>query len=835
MRRQPHARVEHARLLLLALLLVRALEAAAQRRRHHNHRRRRVRQQRRNRVQMQLQRPQDGGGVQQELRKLLAHLRDGARQQEGAHPPCSLALEQEPAASDGRAVQPHLQHADPLGQQRLVLCVRERLDDEMAAEPQRAHAHVVHLVERGERRERRGARRGGGRSRVVIGGRSPGSHRTERHAHDPEQKLEVQPVHEVAVAQKVHVLRPHLARNLLGHGHRERGVAAEPGMLDVLCPRRRARLAVPALRLRPGLGLGHRLVARAVPPLATRDRLRRALPALRVRRYLLVEEHVGRVRLHLRALDRLVGVDVPRDDGLHAAEAVLANLTRVEGLDERVVEVQPRVGAGLSGASLADEGVVVPRVGGAGVYQHARELVHAVAVLLVGRGRALRLAEQLLLPLEVADRVRRHVDRGRELAVVVQLHLLHQVKVKLEAFEVQDKHGRQPRDAAALGGLDVLALKVVLVVPVERLALDKLRQPVHHGRLVLDLDRDDEEGLHPLREAPPGLVDDLVDDGAAEEGLQQLGRARPPEPRLELLEEHVEELVDVHLDRRVERQVLAVAKGAAKVARVVPALLRLVQVAKHGLQVVEHVAAARLVRRAQVGRRVGRRGGGGRLDLERQDGCAELGDEEELLHERVEVAGRAQVLEADVAAARLLVHRRRVVPHVRDARVARARQLLREEHLEEERQIGGLALGELGEERERRGAAARGLALRRRQRADAARLLHRRQPEEVVEDGDHEVRPAVSAARIHRLPLEVGLRAEQHPHQPQVTDQLMVDQLGRVAPLHHGVRLLQLQQPRKQRGSGQVGQAARGAPANERPEQLEELLRTGCLRPRRGQ
>ena len=83
--------------------------------------------------------------------------------------------------------------------------------------------------------------------------------------------------------------------------------------------------------------------------------------------------------------------------------------------------------------------------------------------------------------------------------------------------------------------------------------------------------------------------------------------------------------------------------------------------------------------------------------------------------------------------------------------------------------------------------------------------------------------------------LQVGLRAEQHPHQPQVTDQLMVDQLGRAAPLHHGVRLLQLQQPRKQRGSGQVGQAARGAPANERPEQLEELLRTGCLRPRRGQ
>eukprot|EP00966_Prymnesium_polylepis_P061246 1420743-Prymnesium_polylepis.1 len=93
-------------------------------------------------------------------------------------------------------------------------------------------------------------------------------------------------------------------------------------------------------------------------------------------------------------------------------------------------------------------------------------------------------------------------------------------------------------------------------------------------------------------------------------------------------------------------------------------LFRLVQVAEEHLKLVEQ----RRVRGRPVvrGRRDGRRRA---RDGQLEDGAAELGDHEELLHQRVEVARGAEVAQPDVAAARLLLRRRHVVP-----RGARARR-----------------------------------------------------------------------------------------------------------------------------------------------------------------
>eukprot|EP00967_Tisochrysis_lutea_P087273 scaffold123396_cov30-Tisochrysis_lutea.AAC.8 len=87
------------------------------------------------------------------------------------------------------------------------------------------------------------------------------------------------------------------------------------------------------------------------------------------------------MRLDLGPLHRLVGVWIPLHYRFHAPEAALANVTRVKGLDECVVEVKPWVGARSLDSSLFDEGVVVARVRGAGVHEHTSQLVHAVTII----------------------------------------------------------------------------------------------------------------------------------------------------------------------------------------------------------------------------------------------------------------------------------------------------------------------------------------------------------------------------------------------------------------------------------------------------------------------
>eukprot|EP00965_Chrysotila_dentata_P103573 3418623-Pleurochrysis_carterae.AAC.1 len=264
-------------------------------------------------------------------------------------------------------------------------------------------------------------------------------------------------------------------------------------------------------------------------------------------------------------------------------------------------------------AALLDERVVMSRVGGACVNQHPNQLVDVALSLLVLANVAARAGHtelvqlrvgvgvgvgvgvsvggtiaclpvvfslrRALLRLEPLDGVRPHVDRRREFAVVIYLHLLHQVVIELEALQVQDKHRRQRVDAAALDRLDVLlrVIALILVVAVKHLALDELREPVQDRVLRLDLDRDHVEVLDPLGELAAVFAHNLVDQSTAKEALHQHG-LRPASQRvLELVEKVCQELVHVHLDGRIHRHVLKVAVRRAEILSIKGALLRLLQ------------------------------------------------------------------------------------------------------------------------------------------------------------------------------------------------------------------------------------------------------------------
>ena len=113
------------------------------------------------------------------------------------------------------------------------------------------------------------------------------------------------------------------------------------------------------------------------------------------------------------------------------------------------------------------------------------------------------------------------------------------------------------------------------------------------------------------------------------------------------------------------------------------------QVAKHVLQLVEQAARRLVARELRGGCARGGRGGGG----QREHGVAEGRNHVELLQERVEVARRAEVLEADVADARLLLRRRHEVPL--RARRAAALLLVLEHQPGQRGEVVAVALGQL--------------------------------------------------------------------------------------------------------------------------------------------
>ena len=596
-------------------------------------------------IQRQLKRAQQPHCVEQECRKRVPRVANRAHEEHLAKPAGGARLEEQPAARVRVVAEAALQEVDPLWEGRLILCVAQGLDEKAAAKLQAAHrqgAVLRQLLQRQWLLHNRLAATLTDRSRCHGCGCSPGHggtrvgsgllgvrRRLRTGAHgarwiqwcvrsgrrqarqstgdDAAHESKVRRVEDKSVAKELHVLRPHRAHDRLGH-HRSSRLAQDgsaPTRLIVVV----ARVAAAALS---GRGRFHFCCLRSC---ARHSGGGRVGGRLRKRRHALVKEHVGGVWLGDHPLGMLHLLGVPMHDGLDAAVARLRDVALVKGLHQGVVEVQPaRAAAGQT--ALLDVRVVVAGVGGPRVDEHADELIELTGRARDGifrgtvgrvslRGGATAAAAAAAARRgarcrrEVVHRVWAHVDRVRELKVVVELHLLHRLEVELEPLQVERQHRRQPIQAGALDRLDVLArVALVLVVAVEHLALDVRGEAVEDGALVLDLDRDGVEELLPLREegARFGRVlrDDLAHGGAAKQALEQLATRGVAQRRLEALKEHVVEFVDVHLDRRADGLVLVVAPTRAELARVVKLFLRLAQVAEHRLDLVQE-ALVRLV------------------------------------------------------------------------------------------------------------------------------------------------------------------------------------------------------------------------------------------------
>mmetsp|Transcript_9283 Transcript_9283/g.23256 ORF Transcript_9283/g.23256 Transcript_9283/m.23256 type:complete len:341 (-) Transcript_9283:78-1100(-) len=176
--------------------------------------------------------------------------------------------------------------------------------------------------------------------------------------------------------------------------------------------------------------------------------------------------------------------------------------------------------------------------------------------------------------------------------------------------------------------------------------------------MVLDLHADAEEGFLALRAVPAVTADDLAGELAAKIVSEKAWPGRGAQRIFKHVKKHLAKLVNVHLRAHIADG------GAAEVPHNRPQRVRVgiqlaagVQLRKQQLGVVQQAGVRGLAVCAVVRALRGPRRGG-----QAQEVLHKVRHHEQLLHQRVHVAGRAQVLQAHVAARRLLRHGGQQVP-----------------------------------------------------------------------------------------------------------------------------------------------------------------------------